>query len=424
MMGTGIGVCAGCAVATRGVQQRNAGSALLSIFTIASSTLFGAGFGIQQVVRGTLGTYEALKNSFFGDAIWDETLGKWVTVDLSRDSDSIPQTNADLDEKARDAYNTYRRQEEEESEESGNGADSDSKVEHHKSQPPESDDSLYRLLGVTRDATTAEIKKAYRVMALTQHPDKCGNTEESRVNFQKLSEAYTILSNPATREEYDHLRVSYDPSGTTTNLVSTNSGNPLLELVRLPFAEPLIGPLAITLLITPFHFYTSELRREAQHRREVRVAANLSRYLDNINGLQSLQVVVQDTCASPCGPSILRWVAQEYKSASRQFFLRAMPREIDEFLSNSWHTIQLWWSYWGVLSKLRGGLSTAEDADGENFRSILSAVSETNIRLTVRQATKMVLHDQSVSLAQRSERAKKLGMVADKIYEVLATERD
>ena len=64
---------------------------------------------------------------------------------------------------------------------------------------------LYDILGVTRDATTAEIKKAYRKLALSFHPDKVAKDEkeDSERKFQLISEAYSILSEPALREKYD-----------------------------------------------------------------------------------------------------------------------------------------------------------------------------------------------------------------------------
>lgn len=64
---------------------------------------------------------------------------------------------------------------------------------------------LYNVLGVARDATNAEIKKAYRKLALSFHPDKAAEheKEESERKFKNLSEAYVILTEPSLRDKYD-----------------------------------------------------------------------------------------------------------------------------------------------------------------------------------------------------------------------------
>jgi DnaJ family protein B protein 6 len=70
----------------------------------------------------------------------------------------------------------------------------------------ESGDDAYDVLGVARDATQEEIKKAYRKLALKHHPDK-QSTEEGRVQataiFAKISNSYEILSDPQRRQDYD-----------------------------------------------------------------------------------------------------------------------------------------------------------------------------------------------------------------------------
>lgn len=58
----------------------------------------------------------------------------------------------------------------------------------------------YQTLGVSKQATPDEIKKAYRKLASQHHPDKGGDT----AMFQKIEEAYRILSDPQKRKEHDN----------------------------------------------------------------------------------------------------------------------------------------------------------------------------------------------------------------------------
>ena len=58
----------------------------------------------------------------------------------------------------------------------------------------------YDTLGVSKNASTEEIKKAYRRLASKHHPDKGGDKHK----FQEIEEAYRVLSNPQTRAEYDN----------------------------------------------------------------------------------------------------------------------------------------------------------------------------------------------------------------------------
>jgi len=61
----------------------------------------------------------------------------------------------------------------------------------------------YALLGVPRSATRAELRRAYRLLALKLHPDRAGYG--STMMFQRVAEAYRVLSDPVTRAEYDRL---------------------------------------------------------------------------------------------------------------------------------------------------------------------------------------------------------------------------
>ncbi|OAP62153.1 hypothetical protein AYL99_04356 [Fonsecaea erecta] len=65
------------------------------------------------------------------------------------------------------------------------------------------DTSYYDALGVKPDASELEIKKAYRKLAITTHPDKNPGDETAHARFQAVGEAYQVLSNKDTRAAYD-----------------------------------------------------------------------------------------------------------------------------------------------------------------------------------------------------------------------------
>ena len=63
----------------------------------------------------------------------------------------------------------------------------------------------YSVLGVSRDASDDEIKKAYRALAKKYHPDVNPGDKEAEAKFKEATEAYTILSDPEKRKQYDQF---------------------------------------------------------------------------------------------------------------------------------------------------------------------------------------------------------------------------
>ena len=62
----------------------------------------------------------------------------------------------------------------------------------------------YEVLGVSKDATEKDIKKAYRKLAFKYHPDKNpDNKKEAEEKFKEVNEAYSVLSDPDKRRQYD-----------------------------------------------------------------------------------------------------------------------------------------------------------------------------------------------------------------------------
>ena len=68
------------------------------------------------------------------------------------------------------------------------------------------DETFYDILGLDEKCTPEDMKKAYRKLSFMHHPDKNGNSQESTEKFQKISEAFSILSDPNERIKYDANR--------------------------------------------------------------------------------------------------------------------------------------------------------------------------------------------------------------------------
>jgi DnaJ-class molecular chaperone len=65
---------------------------------------------------------------------------------------------------------------------------------------------LYDLLGVAKDATQREVRKAYRKLALQFHPDKASSPDEAKqfeTKFIEIANAYEVLGDEDSRKQYD-----------------------------------------------------------------------------------------------------------------------------------------------------------------------------------------------------------------------------
>ncbi len=68
------------------------------------------------------------------------------------------------------------------------------------------DKDFYKVLGVSKDVSDAELKKTYRKLARTYHPDSNAGDAAAEAKFKEISEAYSVLSDKEQRAEYDQLR--------------------------------------------------------------------------------------------------------------------------------------------------------------------------------------------------------------------------
>lgn len=129
--------------------------------------------GAAQLVRGLANTPEAFRESGAGKA-WDEERRVWV----SDPGSALMVDDEEINRPAREAWQAA------EMERRG-------------------EDDLYALLGVLPGASAEEIRRQYYLLARQTHPDKNPDDPEASARFQKLGQAYQVLSNPDLRARYD-----------------------------------------------------------------------------------------------------------------------------------------------------------------------------------------------------------------------------
>jgi molecular chaperone DnaJ len=80
------------------------------------------------------------------------------------------------------------------------------------------EEDYYKLLGISKNATEAEIKKAYRKMAIKYHPDKNQGDKAAEEKFKEISQAYEVLSDKNKRAQYDQFgHAAFTSGGRSTH---------------------------------------------------------------------------------------------------------------------------------------------------------------------------------------------------------------
>jgi curved DNA-binding protein CbpA len=179
--GTAAGVASLIAQPVVGAQTGGVGGFLAGLATgmatCVALPVTGVCVGAYQVTRGVVNSAEAMSSSSQG-MVWDEDTRQWYYYKLEEDAQEVEKLAKE------------RTKQKEEGAASG-------------PERPVKDRIYYDLLGVSTNATQAEIKKAYYVKARKCHPDKNPGDPTAPGRFQDLGHAYQTLANEQLRAAYD-----------------------------------------------------------------------------------------------------------------------------------------------------------------------------------------------------------------------------
>ena len=130
----------------------------------------------------------------------------------------------------------------------------------------------YEVLGVSKGASEDEIKKAYRKIAIKYHPDRNPGDKEAEEKFKEAAEAYNVLHDPKSRQQYDQFGFNSPFSGGGFNDAGFSSMN--MDDIFSMFGDIFGGH--------GFGGFGGETRRSQQHRgSDLRLKVRLT--LEEIN---------------------------------------------------------------------------------------------------------------------------------------------
>jgi len=171
----------------------------------------------------------------------------------------------------------------------------------------------YKVLGVERGASAAEIKSAYRKLARKHHPDLNPNNKDAEKRFKEVNEAYQVLSDPEKRKKYDELGADWERGAPEDEVLRryARAGGPGFESAGAgafsDFFERFFGGAGRA----GFHDYDfaegfdGRTARHAGRAHDLEATTTISLHDAIRGGSRRLEIVAEDQCPA-CGGSGLR----------------------------------------------------------------------------------------------------------------------
>eukprot|EP00891_Asterochloris_glomerata_P009342 jgi/Astpho2/9342/Aster-07279 len=271
----------------------------------------GVGVGLVQACRGIFNTPEALREQSKG-RFWDQSTRSWL------DQPSLALTLDDnVHDEMRQRWEADRR----------NAAAFGDVVDY------------YALLGVSRDASSEEIKKQYYILARRLHPDKNPDDPLAKDRFQKLGEAYQVLGNAELRQRYDQ----HGAEGLDVNFM--DGAEFFTMLFGSDSFEHLLGELMIAATARSGGDLDTNQLMKLQHIREQKLVINLASYLkrwsqgDQQGFREMMRGEAQELVKASFGPTLLCTIGKVYESQAQvvlsDFFTGGIAR-----MRQTGHTLQ------------------------------------------------------------------------------------
>jgi curved DNA-binding protein CbpA len=283
----------------------------------------GVATGVVQIGRGLYHTPGAVKASLEGKD-WDAERNEWVLYNLQEEACAVLSLTdeayiAQLTEEAKQQKELVGGEDAKSAASTGSAPASEGGSSSSQAPKVVKELEYYEVLGVAPSATPAEIKKAYYMKAKLSHPDRHRDDPDAHAKFQRIGEAYQVLSD-------EKLRANYDREGKqgVEGAPKVDAASMYAMIFGSEKFEPIIGELQIATQMQEDNSqlsstrFESKLRRFRQKRREVQCAVTLANKLQQFvdgdaDGFRAAaQAEALELSQTPFGATLLGLIGHLY----------------------------------------------------------------------------------------------------------------